>query len=936
MSTLPPQVFLSYSRNDLPAASQLRATLMQKGLAVFKDDDSIRRGDEWVWRLQEGIQACSVFLIMVGRDGLREWMRLESRSAIARRTAASNLCPAIVPVLLDDTGPEALPLFLAGFQCTRWRQNDLVPEPLIDEIVALATHFVQAPPIEGNPFRGLDAFTLKDAHLYFGRRREIREALERLLGVSHHAGPQDRSRPLGKGQYFRWLQIQGDSGSGKSSLVQAGLLPMIAQGALANRTGVDTWHVLGPMRPGADPVNALASVLARDLPPGPRARPETANAWLAELDHLHQNGTPSNLTIELDARLDNNKATTAGFLLIVDQFEELLTVSEASRRSRFDALLAHCLTESQCPFMLISTVRSDFLGEIEKLPALQAAYNTVGTHYVLGPISDEGLRDIIERPARLANLDVSEVTDAIILGVPDRVGALPLAENALDDLWNNGRHTTQERGSFLSGTYLSERGGPAGLLASKANDLLGRLEADRPGKGSKAALELLLSLVNINPGGNHTRRRIPYDQAVLNAGNGDEELGKAVVQDLAGARLITISTEADGQFVDLIHETLIRTRIDPATGKPEAYWPALHGHIENNRDRDQIRQQLIIEARRWQNSRRFGRWWNLAVLGDYLRYRQLPVFPKSLEGRFLTWSFRALVAQMTISAMALMGSGVLAEAAWWANTNNFPPSYILHKPLWWLGLGPLPELVEIKPGGFTMGCLKGRDDVNSTQCESNESRQVQIDLPFSLGKNEVTFIQYDYYVWSQKRRGKGDKTPYPNDDGWGRDDRPVINVGWYEVQAYLAWLQEKNIHGNRVFRLPTEVEWEYAARGGLNTPFGWEGNAFDGTKANCAEWGEGRTLSVNRNGNWKNGFGLQDMIGNVWEWTATAAKGSRTRHIARGGSWYPDMNSCRAVERIVVFSPYGNRGSVGSRNDIGFRVFLGSPIAPLDAETPSR
>lgn len=501
MTTSPPQVFLSYSRNDLPAASKLREKLVQKGLEVFKDDDSIRRGDEWVWRLQEGIQACSVFLILVGRDGLREWMRLESGSAIARRTSDSNLCPAIVPVLLDDAKPEALPLLLAAYQCSRWRQSDQVPDQLIDEVVTLATQFVQAPPIEGNPFRGLNAFTQKDAHLYFGRRREIREALERLLGVSHQTGAQDQSRPLGKGPYYRWLQIQGDSGSGKSSLVQAGLLPMIANGALANRTGIETWHVLGPLRPGANPINALASVLARDLPPDPRARLETANAWLTELDRVHQNGTPSNLTIELDARLDNDKAAAAGFLLVIDQFEELLTVADLERRVRFDGLLAHCLTESRCPFMVISTVRSDFLGELEKLPALQATYNTVGTHYVLGPISEDGLRDIIERPARLANLDVSEVTDAIILGVPDRIGALPLAGNALDDLWNNGRQATKERGSFLSGTYLSERGGPAGLLAAKANDLLGRLEANYPGKGRKAALELLLSLVNINPGG---------------------------------------------------------------------------------------------------------------------------------------------------------------------------------------------------------------------------------------------------------------------------------------------------------------------------------------------------------------------------------------------------------------------------------------------------
>ena len=931
MSTLPPQVFLSYSRNDLPAASQLRATLMQKGLAVFKDDDSIRRGDEWVWRLQEGIQACSVFLILVGRDGLREWMRLESGSAIARRTSASSLCPAIVPVLLDDTGPEALPLFLAGFQCTRWRQADLVPEQLIDEIVTLATHFVQAPPIEGNPFRGLDAFTLKDAHLYFGRRREIREALERLLGVSHHAGPQDRSRPLGKGQYFRWLQIQGDSGSGKSSLVQAGLLPMIAHGALANRTGVDTWHVLGPMRPGTDPVNALASVLARDLPPGPRARPETANAWLAELDHVHQNRTPSNLTIELDARLDNNKATTAGFLLIVDQFEELLTVSEAARRSRFDALLAHCLTESQCPFMLISTVRSDFLGEIEKLPALQAAYNTVGTHYVLGPISDEGLRDIIERPARLANLDVSEVTDAIILGVPDRVGALPLAENALDDLWNNGRHATQERGSFLSGTYLSERGGPAGLLASKANDMLGRLEADRPGKGSKAALELLLRLVNINPGGNHTRRRIPYNQAVLNAGNGDEALGKGVVQSLAGARLITISTEAGGQFVDLIHETLIRTRIDPVSGKPEAYWPTFHDYIEVNRDRDQIRQQLAIEARRWQESRRFGRWWNLAVLGDYLRYRQLPMFPKSPERRFLTWSLRALVTQTALVIAALISLVVLAEAAVWAMANKLPPSYILHKPLWFLGFGPLPEMVQIKPGRFTMGCKKGRDDVEGAKCEPDTSRPVTVDKPFSLGKYEVTFLQYDYYVWDQKLKGKGEQLSYPDDAGWGREHRPVINVSWDDAQAYLSWLAKQDEHDDgTVYRLPTEVEWEYAARGGLDTPYGWADQAFDATKANCdVERGAGKTLPVNREGNWRNGFGLHDMIGDVWEWTEDQVSVDRESRGLRGGAWDLNPDSCRAAVSISLATD-------GRDLDIGFRVCRGSPIETRDAATLGR
>lgn len=111
----------------------------------------------------------------------------------------------------------------------------------------------------------------------------------------------------------------------------------------------------------------------------------------------------------------------------------------------------------------------------------------------------------------------------------------------------------------------------------------------------------------------------------------------------------------------------------------------------------------------------------------------------------------------------------------WASENGLPPSYILRKPLWWLGVAPLSEMVEIPPGRFTMGSKPGRDDVEGGTCERDstiffqlgEVREVTLDKPFALGKYEVTFLQYDYYVWDQKRRGRGRRWSIPSTQAWG-------------------------------------------------------------------------------------------------------------------------------------------------------------------------
>ena len=122
--------------------------------------------------------------------------------------------------------------------------------------------------------------------------------------------------------------------------------------------------------------------------------------------------------------------------------------------------------------------------------------------------------------------------------------------------------------------------------------------------------------------------------------------------------------------------------------------------------------------------------------------------------------------------------------AWWASQNSLPFGYVFIKPLWVLGVyAPLPEMVDIPPGKFTMGCKPGRDDVERECLEKNETpaREVTIARSFAMGKHEVTFLQYDYYVWSERR--EGNYPDYPSDSTWGRFYCPVIHVGWHDAKA---------------------------------------------------------------------------------------------------------------------------------------------------------
>ena len=227
------------------------------------------------------------------------------------------------------------------------------------------------------------------------------------------------------------------------------------------------------------------------------------------------------------------------------------------------------------------------------------------------------------------------------------------------------------------------------------------------------------------------------------------------------------------------------------------------------------------------------------------------------------------------------------------------------------GGGPL--MVVVPAGTFMMGCVSGRE------CVSDELpvHEVEIARSFALSVHEVTFEDYDRFTYADTA----------DDEGWGRGGRPVINVSWAEAERYTRWLSDQTGHK---YRLPSEAEWEYAARAGSATMYSW-GDDVGWGRANCKDCGsrwddKRRTAPVGSFA--PNGFGLYDMHGNVWEWVQDCWNGDYAgaptdgtawlqgdcgSRVLRGGSWVNNPGNLRAANR--------SRCSTGSRcSSNGFRV----------------
>jgi DNA-binding SARP family transcriptional activator/ABC-type glycerol-3-phosphate transport system substrate-binding protein len=367
-----------------------------------------------------------------------------------------------------------------------------------------------------NPYKGLRSFSEADAADFFGREGLVDELVVRI------------------GDGARFLALVGPSGSGKSSVALAGLVPAL-------RGTPDGRRLVARMSPGAHPFAQLEAALARAAHDASRPAPALGDDELALLRAA--------LTVVPDERTE--------LLLVIDQFEELLTgvIARATVRS-FLRNLVEALEDPHGQLMVIVTLRSDFLDQAMRQPDL-AELLTAGAVHV-PPLTAVELQAAVVRPALAVGLVIEpELVAELVSEATQHPGALPLLQFVLTEL------TEDAEGGILTLAALREAGGVHGMLARRAEELY----ASSPGPSQEAMRLLLLRLVALKGGGEPTRRVVVLDELQLpGVGQGTR---REVLEALGAARLLTYGRDALSGLptVEVAHEAVL------------AAWPRCAGWI---------------------------------------------------------------------------------------------------------------------------------------------------------------------------------------------------------------------------------------------------------------------------------------------------------------------------------------------------------------------
>lgn len=436
--------------------------------------------------------------------------------------------------------------------------------------------------IGANPYQGLLAFQETDGDRFLGREKEISILWEKLCILHEEIS------------VTSVLPIFGPSGSGKSSLARAGLIPELARRPLPGR---DRARV-AVLVPGTYPLESLATVLARVATNDPTPVTKTRE-FAAELAQANSSGKYDGLRRIINVLPETE---VSPLILLVDQFEEIYTLcKDAVARDRFVENLLEAAQEESQQVLIIITLRSDFLGEIQKHPELNRLFSRQG--FLVPAMDEEELRQIIAKPAELAGHPLDEAT--IYLLVEDtegREGALPLLQCALSCIWKG-----LAKGITPAQT-LEQIGGVGGALAGEAQEVYDSLNPLE----QTIARRLFLGLVQLGEGTRDTRRRVAVDCLISYKDNPEQV--KQVINRFAepGVRLITCSTSHNGiETAEITHEALFD------------HWRSLNQWLEQGRNDLRFQRRLEEDAQYWdQNGRPEGCLWRPPELNILRQYQQ--------------------------------------------------------------------------------------------------------------------------------------------------------------------------------------------------------------------------------------------------------------------------------------------------------------------------
>jgi WD40 repeat protein len=627
------RVFLSHSSRDNATAAELKAWLDGQGFTpAFLDFDKhsgIAAGANWERTLYEQIQLCQALLILQTPN----WSA--SRWCFAEYTQARALGKPIFQVVESEEGAVEAPI-AADLQRLDLRHDRAAGlEQLRRELESIALQdqggFPWPPPSDPTrpPFPGLMVFEAEDAPVFFGRDNDWRTVIERLNTRRVQGGP-------------RLLVLQGASGSGKSSLLRAGVLPRL-------RRAGHQWLVLPVLRPQARPLEGLAQTLAVAL-----RRPESWRELHQQLFTATEAPALAGLLASWSADLRLAASSPeAQILLPIDQAEELFTVTEAAERERFLAVLTSAL-QPPLPLQAVMTIRADAMGSLQSVPELVKSLETVP----LGPLSLERYREIIEGPARVAGLKVEEAFVDRAIHDTATEDALPLLAFALRQLHDRyGGDGVLSLSDYQALGDLTTGLSPLENAVKQAAD--GVLQAQRPDEASQRALRkaFVPSMVRVSEQGSYARRAAPWDAL--------PDAARPLLEALVAARLL-VRRQGEGQpsTVEVAHEALLRV------------WPLLRGWLDDSRDFLLGSQQLEQDLAQWQAASPAdqprallsglklakGRGW-LAERGDQLR-PELQAFIQASQRRAARQLRITQILQATVFAAFAVSSGAFALASY--------------------------------------------------------------------------------------------------------------------------------------------------------------------------------------------------------------------------------------------------------------------------------
>jgi formylglycine-generating enzyme required for sulfatase activity len=732
---------------------------------------------------------------------------------------------------------------------------------------AIESKMAKEPAYPGVPYRGLRALSDKDAELFFGRDAERLDLLTQI-----------------KQKHF--VFVLGNSGSGKSSLVAAGILPHLKNQG--------DWRI-AQFTPGASPYENLATALHRDILNIDRSR------ILAESQHLESDLRTSN--VFLGKWLNSVLESDQNALLFVDQFEELYTLSDKDDILGFSAMLRSAIDVSP-RVVIIATLRADF-----SQMALDHFPDQLNNNaFWLKKPSRAALREMIVRPAELAGIDLEPGLDALILvDAGEEAGSLALVAFILEEL---GGDALNRPDRLMSIAKYTELGGVQGAIARRAEAVFTNLPGDTTQK-DLTFQHVFEKLVGVDDRGTATRRRAPYRSF--------NDIDRQMIDILVGpkARLLVIEQEN----VEVAHEALLRS------------WPRLARWIETQHEDLIVLQQVRRAAEQWQNNNYNPHYlWHhqrLQPIYDLLERRGIKREDlDSPEREFITpWLERYQeelhTPQTDYRRRATIGDLLLELGSARKGVG--------------LDSAGLPDIawLEVQPATIEL-----RDNQGKPLPRHNVSH-------FWIARFPITVWQFAAFRDAQDGFSEKNLALWwaglPRElaitairDGvnpaFSQGNRPMTNISWYNALAFCNWFtaqlrrQTGILPSGYVVRLPTEWEWLSAATGGHKDnlyPWGTDKSTIQ-RRANVQETPINEPIAVGMFPEGETAAGVADMCGSVWEWCLNKFDSIEQTDLndqdraRRGGSF---------MTRLDTLQDLRSRANPSiRRNDTGFRVICALPV----------